>query len=256
VKSAASHRYTGGLASGGLNQGGRMTKVLIGCPVRDRGWVIHRHLEALKKIRVPEGVEVEFLYVLNDSTDNTKDILEQYGVPYVEYNTGREGYTRQKYNPANYGHLAEIRNYFIDRFLETDADYLFSIDSDIIVPEEALEVLLADDKDIISMILCNQPGDMPRRAHNVMNEDPSGMMVHILSYPLEQVFPCDLTGACYLIKREVLQAGVRYAQDPQGEDIPFCRQAKRLGFGIFCDSRVKPIHVMYPGVELIAGYTP
>lgn len=229
-------------------------QIVVGCPVHDRGWILERHLQSLMKMLVPEDVELNFLYVLDHCEDNSREILERYHVSYLTYQDQTPHYSRHRYDPSSYGHMADVRNYLIDAVLQTEADYFLSVDSDILVPQDALNTLLEDDKDIVSMILCNQPGNLPRPAHNVMREGPSGNMVHIFDYPKDQLFSCDLTGACYLIKRQVLDAGVRYAQNPQGEDIPFCRTAKRLGFEIWCDSRVKPIHVMYPGVEVIAGY--
>lgn len=229
-------------------------KVVIGGPVRNRGWILQRHLDALKAMVIPEGVEVAFFYLLNDSTDNTGEILLENDIESVAYNTNHNsGSVRGQYSYAN---LAELRNAFMDMALayHPDATHILSIDSDILVPSDALQKLLEDDKDIVSMLLCNQP--MPiyvRRAHNVMNEDHNGVMQHIYDFPMDEVFPCDLTGACYLIKREVIDAGCKYANDRQGEDIPFCRDAKARGFGIFCDSRVRPIHVMYEGKEIVAG---
>lgn len=229
-------------------------KVVIGGPIRNREWILQRHLDALKAMVIPEGVEIEFFYLLNDSTDKTLEILQQNGIFYLINNTEHHsGWVRGKYS---YENLAYLRNCFVQTALEEfhDATHILSIDSDILVPSDALQKLLEDDKDIVSMLLCNQP--MPihvRRAHNVMYEDSNGIMQHIYDFPMDEVFPCDLTGACYLIKREVIDAGCEYADDRQGEDIPFCRNAKSMGFGIFCDSRIRPVHVMYEGQEIVAG---
>lgn len=215
-----------------------MKKVLIGAPVRNRGWVLQRHLNALL---TQKGFEKEFLYIVNDSVDNTEEILKKNNIPYITYNlNSKRGHKRGQYS---YENLAILRNKLLDEFLKTDCDYLFSVDTDVIIPEkDSIKQLIDDNKDIISMLIRNHPKIF---AHNVMengrhlNEIPKG------------VFPIDLTGAVYLIKRKVIESGVKYGAGRSGEDEIFCKQAREKGFGIYCDSRLKPIHAYDKGVDLI-----
>ncbi|KGP77942.1 MULTISPECIES: hypothetical protein [unclassified Paenibacillus] len=61
-----------------------------------------------------------------------------------------------------------------------------------------------------------------------------------------------MTGAVYLIKREVIEAGVRYGSHPIGEDAPFCEHAQQLVYGLYVDTRHRPVHAYEEGVELVA----
>ena len=229
-----------------------MTKVLIGGPIRDRDWVVQDHLNHLKNMIIPDGVETDFLYILNDSIDRTEDILKENQIPYLVHNTHSDsGSVRGRYQFEN---LAILRNFFLEEFLRTDATHLLSIDSDILVPDFALRELLDDDLDIVSMLISNQSLSIEqKRAHNVMYADAGGIMQHIYDFPMDQIFPVDLTGACYLIKREVIEAGCTYRYNVQGEDIPFCKDAKAKGFSIYCDSRIRPIHMMSPAHAILGG---
>lgn len=222
-----------------LSEGGEMVaKVFIGAPVRNRAWVLPRHLEALLN---QDGIEKEFCYVVNDCDDNTQEILEHYGINYVIHNLGKTyGHIRGQYSIRN---LAILRNRLIKEFLQSDCDYLFSVDTDVIIPKGSLKRLIDNDKDIVSMVIRNHPSFM---AHNIMVNGR-----HLPLIP-EGLIPVDVTGAVYLIKRRVIEAGVRYDYHVQGEDVAFCEKAKKLGFEIYCDTRLKPIHAYAEGVDLIA----
>ncbi|MCP1421782.1 hypothetical protein [Paenibacillus xylanexedens] len=214
-----------------------MKNVFIGSPVRNRAWIMERHLQSLEQ----QAVQKHYMYILNDSEDQTEHILDCHQIPYLTHNLGRTyGYIRGQYS---YHHLALLRNMLLDEFLKSDCDYLFSIDTDIIIPEGSLRQLMDNDKDICAMLIRNHP---KLKAHNAMIGGK-----HISEFKAG-LFPVELTGAVYLIKREVIEAGVRYGSHPTGEDAPFCEQARRLGFELFVDTRLRPVHAYAEGVELIA----
>jgi hypothetical protein len=54
----------------------------------------------------------------------------------------------------------------------------------------------------------------------------------------------DMTGACYLIHRRVLDAGVEYGFHHQGEDPYFCCMAQDYGFRLYCDYTLTADHIM------------
>ncbi|MDK8192517.1 hypothetical protein QP794_20740 [Paenibacillus sp. UMB7766-LJ446] len=214
-----------------------MANIFIGAPVRNRAWIMERHLQSLKQ----QKVDKRFFYILNDSEDQTEQILNDHQISYMTHNLGKTyGNLRGQYS---YHHLAQLRNILLDEFLKSDCDYLFSIDTDIIIPEQSLERILENEKDICAMLIRNHPR---LKAHNAMI---GGKHVQKFS---EGVIPVDLTGAVYLIKREVIEAGVRYGSHPIGEDAPFCEQAQQLGYGLYVDTRLRPVHAYEEGVELVA----
>jgi len=215
-------------------------KVMVGAPVRNRAWVLPRFIEAIKKQDIP----FETCFIVNDCVDNTKELLDQAGFTTVLHNlNSNHGHVRGEYSLRN---LALLRNVLLDKFLESDCNYLFSIDTDVIIPEGSIRKLVEADKDIISMLIRNHPTFM---AHNILINNE-----HLPQIP-EGIISIDVTGAVYLIKRHVIEQGVRYDYSPLGEDIPFCEEAKRKGFGIYCDTRLKPIHAYGEGVDLLAVTT-
>lgn len=231
-------------------------KIAIGCPVRNRAWVMPEYLAALEAIDCPNKV---YLFLENDSTDESLQTLKQFpfSSPMVVrmHNTGNADWDRGDYSVNHYANLAAVRNAFIDFFLEgssgpvewKNADYLFSVDSDVIVPPEALQRLVefADENTIVGAAISNIPGQP------LDGSTPGNFMVkhqcllmHPKPYPLAGIMDVDVIGAVYLIPRKALEDGVRYAPNSQGEDIPFCQQAQEKGYrlrvvlDLVCDHRM------------------
>ena len=78
-------------------------------------------------------------------------------------------------------------------------------------------------------------------------------------YPKDSLFEVDAAGmGCMLVKTKVLKDIAGYYKtifEPQnliGEDIAFCQRAKKLGYEVWCDSRIKCGHV---GVSIITEDT-
>lgn len=227
-----------------------MLKVMIGCPLRDRAWVLPRYLDCLQKLDKSQ-CQVQYAFIINDCSDHSPRILAGFAhgqpelVKLIEKNYDAPGgYRRGQYN---FGRLAQLRNLLLNIFLQSDCDYLFSLDSDILVPANTLTQLLTDDCDIISALVCNGHEIGDDGIYNILKRENDGSYVHIRNFPRDRVFPVDCTGAAYLIKRAVIASGVRYSSQRGGEDVAFCEDAANRGFNIFCDGRLECLHLMREG---------
>jgi glycosyltransferase involved in cell wall biosynthesis len=232
-------------------------KIMIGCPVRNRAWSLTYYLTSIKRLAYPES-RLEFCFIINDCIDETPQILEDFArrengrVRLIYYDLGQKyGHLRGQYN---FSQLARLRNRLLEAFLESDAAYLFSVDSDILVPVDSLSLLLQDDCDIVSALVCNGEEVGDNSIYNILVKDAAGNLVHCRDFPRDRVFPVDCTGAAYLIKRKVIASlGIRYSSDDGAEDIGFCRQAQEKGIGIFCDGRIECIHLMREDTTLLSS---
>lgn len=221
---------------------------MIGCPVRNRAWILPAYLQALTELEYPED-KLKFCFIVNDCQDNTRLILEEFTrasrspVRVRECNHSRPGgYKRGFYKLSR---LAELRNILLQEFLESSCEYLFSVDSDILMPPHSLSILLEDSCLMVSALVCNGHEVGDPGLFNVLNRDDDGGYRHLREIPEKTLFRVDCTGAAFLIAREVIEKhGVRYAAGRGAEDIGFCEQASRMGLEIFCDSRVEGLHVM------------
>jgi len=222
--------------------------IMIGCPVRNRDWILPKYLKCIYEIDYPKEKIIP-CFIVNDSTDNSEKILNdfmiEHGHEYKDFiiyikNLGQVEDKRQyEIRQKIYHSLAKLRNRLLNCAIDKNVDYLLSVDSDILVPPHILKNLLADDKDIVAAQIWNDSG---QKYPNIMIEK-NGKFVHYFDFPKQSLFKCDVTGAVYLIKKKVLNS-IRYEYHKQGEDVGFCLSARNKGFEIWVDSRVQCKHIM------------
>lgn len=235
--------------------------VMIGCPVRNRAWVLPRYLEHLDRLDYPRQ-RLQYCFIINDCIDRTAKILDDFAArpgiraqliyagkavsaPVVSFPSATTG-SNQPEQRGRYSlsRLAFLRNLLLAAFLASDCQYLFSVDSDILVPPRALRELLDDNCQVVSALVCNghQLGDT--RIYNILRREQDHYE-YIREFPRDSVFPVDCTGAAYLIRRDVIEDyHVTYSAKKGGEDIGFCENAALQGVRLYCDGRLECQHIM------------
>lgn len=238
--------------------------VMIGCPVRNRAWILPRYLEHLAGLDYPRHL-LEYCFIINDCSDHSAEILDEFAArPGIRAQlihadnkpvsaaalsfgasstAGRSipGHARGRYSLSR---LAALRNILLEAFIASDCQYLLSVDSDILVPPQTLRELLADNCQVVSALVCNghQLSD-PDIYNNLRRVGDHYEFIRY--FPRDRIFPVDCTGAAYLIGRDVIEDyGVRYSAEKGGEDIGFCESAVRQGIGLYCDGRLECQHIM------------
>lgn len=226
-----------------------MIKVMIGCPVRNRAWILPRYIESLQNLDYPEEL-IEYCFIINDSSDNSFNILSDFAgqtkqqVKILTKNFGDKKTLNEKRGIYSFFHLSILRNHLLNAFLKSKCDYLFSVDSDILVPPNSLKLLLMDNCDIISTLVPNGELLNDENLYNILNFT-QGRWKHIRIFSRDRIFKVDCTGAAYLIKREVIEKyELRYSSLYGAEDIGFCKDANSKGFDIYCDGRIECKHIM------------
>lgn len=127
-------------------------------------------------------------------------------------------------------------------------DYLFSVDSDIVLPRNALSRLLSHDKDIVSGLYIQRKHnihalELYRNGINVPYNDIKGL-------GLVEVDSCGF--GCVLVKSNVIK-DIGYPQfvyksaidhkDTVSEDTYFCHKAKELGYRVYADTFIQCNHI-------------
>lgn len=225
-----------------------MNRVMIGCPVRNRAWILKEYLQSLVDIEYPEDC-IEYCFIINDCIDETPYILEDFakrqtGVVHLIYENSSvsSGHLRGEYS---FPRLAYLRNCLLREFITSKCDYLLSVDSDILVQTDLLKKLIKDNCDIISCLVCNGHEIGNLAIYNILYKNKKGEYSHMTNFPRDTIFKVDCTGAAYLIKRHVIsEYGIRYSAFYGAEDIGFCESAINNGLEIYCDGRIEAKHVM------------
>jgi len=230
-------------------------KVLVACAVRNRGWILPYFIKCILNIDYPKKC-LGFLFILNNSTDDSKSILENL------YNIHKNDYCSFKIIEKNYGELAEdtrigsrthiypiladLRNYMVEEFLKSDCNYLFQIDSDILAKPNILKELLDLNALASSAVISNDYGRGIISNCMYIYGTRSTDIKHVNLNELPDVFECDLSGACALYKRELLEKGFKYKNGPMGEDVDFCFQLKETGVKFKRKKGLVYEHIMKP----------
>lgn len=169
-----------------------------------------------------------------------------------------EAYRSGEYGIAVYPTICvspvdNARNEVVKEFLKSDCTHLLFIDSDTIPPQDAIDKLLAHDRDIVTAITPIIEHDEKKQNNgangfykkwNAVTLDEKFTMPNI---GLVQIKGCG--SSCILIKRKVLETmeapwyRFLYSADDGrevtvGEDVHFILKATKLGFKAYADTSI------------------
>lgn len=219
--------------------------IMIGCPVNNRAKILPQYLSHIFDLEFPKDI-IHLSFVVNGpQNDSTYELLLEFKKKFQKLykditivNIHNE-YTDSRNVGRNYSNIANMRNTWLSTRTKED-EYIFSVDSDILISDWTLMRLISHKKDICSALVKNL--DMgPIRVYNIRGDPNDGFDIIEPTGKLLEVY---LTGACYLIHKNVIDSGVAYGYHEWGEDVIFCNEAKRRGFGIFCDTGLTTEHIM------------
>lgn len=227
--------------------------VTIGCPVQNREDTLPLYLEHIRNLIYKKG-NIQLAFLINNSTDATYDILKTFREEYINdyrdisvwdipmLNGGFVDRNRRR-GIKEYEYFANIRNIWLN-MVSPESDWVFSVDSDILVTETTLAMLKRHDKDICSaLILNNVTAYNHYNIQLIRGEQGHFTILTDMDYEFKEgVIPVDMTGACVLMKKEAI-GNTKYRATSQGEDFGFCEDLSKKGVGIFCDTTLRPEHL-------------
>ena len=149
------------------------------------------------------------------------------------------------------------RQYLAETAVAEGADYILWLDSDMVFSTDFLVDMMntiKEGKDFVSALYFKRkPPFSPVLYKTIrMGITPEdGISEEYLDYPENQVFEIDACGfGGVLMKIQVVKdiiAREGHTFSPilgYGEDVSFCIRAKRAGYTLWCDSRIKMGHIM------------
>lgn len=143
--------------------------------------------------------------------------------------------------------------------VETDSDYLFMIDDDMMCPNDMFEKLFAHNVDIVgALAFTRNAPHKPVIYSCVEGYDPVSKKDYfinhaVMNYPKDSLIECDAVGfGAVLIKTWVIKkmreddGNLFMSTCGTGEDIFFCYKAKKVGARVFMDTSCKQGHISHP----------
>lgn len=253
-------------------------KILIGAVVRKPPQVLRAWLQTLawQRFRSPAPT-LDLAFITNFAptdafADDAKAVLAQSGAEIVDVPAPAGDYgdtpqTRAWTGPA-FTRMAQLKNELIQRALDTNADYLFLCDADVLCDPYTLQSLLDQDAPIVSAVYwTNWQRPVPGMT-TFQHAGPQVWLRHPYYLDDERYSEGEFRerlvkrqrtrvrglGACTLISAEALRAGVSFARVDalppgpmsEGEDRHFCARAQRLHIPMFADPWPDVYHAYHP----------
>jgi hypothetical protein len=221
-------------------------KILIGAPVRQSEEVFKEYLKSLDNLEKP--CQVDRFFYLHNSPDLAKHLKpDEYmlATSKDEYKTDE---TTHHWKQANLQIVTYFKNELLKRTVEGGYDYFMLVDSDLILHPKTLISLLEADKPIVAEAFWTrwQPENEPMP--NAWDLDQSSVFKDSHDrWKQPGIHRVGGTGACILIHRSVIEAGVNYNMlynlSLWGEDRGFCVRAVAMGYEIWLDTHYPAVHL-------------
>jgi len=258
-------------------------KILIASPVQQKPEILRMFLYTVRHVRKPEGCEAHFLFVDDNEQEESSALLRQFQASHPNVKIVRSE-QRMRYvtddsthywTEDNMERVGRMKDGIIREAIEGGYDYVWFIDSDLLVHPDTLINLLQADKEIISCVFWTKwredgvpmpqvwqsdqysmvKARSPARSDKAKQAAEAAAFLEMLKKP--GVYEVGGLGACTLVRRSALLRGVRFAYIPNlsmaGEDRHFCIRAAALGIGLYADTRTPAYHLYRPA-DLEGGY--
>lgn len=249
-------------------------KILVGSPVRQKPQILKEFLESLQRLK-QEHYQLDFYFVDDNNLEESRELLKSFakrercridrGAPAASYVCNEKTH---HWKDEQIWKVASYKNRMIDRARDLGYDYLFLIDSDIVLHPKTIDQLILDDKEIVSNIFWTKwnPDTPPLPqvwlydTYSPFDGKPAKEETVQFIQQLEKpgLYEVGGLGACTLINKTALNKPISFNQIKNvsfwGEDRHFCIRAASLGIPLFVDTHHPAFHI-YRESEL-AGVGP
>lgn len=248
-----------------------MSKILIGSPVRQKSSILKEFLAGLGDAE--KGSHQIAYYFIDDNCDIlSSKMLEIFGRKSNAIITkgslifkSENQYEEHNWKADIFEKVATFKNAIIEYCINNEFDYLFLIDSDIVIDKRTILQLLSDNVDIVSNVFWSQwRKNDPLTAQCFWIPDLYLQYIEFgVPRPTEEadkiridmneqlkvpgLYKVDGLGACTLISRKALEKGVNFTAIPNlkipGEDRHFCIRAGVAGIDLYMDTVYPAYHI-------------
>ncbi|REB05494.1 glycosyltransferase [Sporosarcina sp. BI001-red] len=249
-----------------------ISRVLVGCPVHQKPAILKEFLTSLQRLHQPK-IELTFLFFDDNQDELSKQLLTQFANENQNVTVRSSNYNDDYLSDENTHYwnehlvwkVANMKDQIIQHALEEDYDYLFFVDSDILLYPQTIEHLISSEKDIISEIFWTkwqtEAHEQPQvwisdvytqweqvRGEHLSDEEKNTRYQEFLQkMRTPGIHQVGGLGACTLISKKALKAGVNFKEIRNlsfwGEDRHFCVRAAALGFPLYVDTYFPAYHI-------------
>lgn len=247
-----------------------MKRVLIASPVRQKENILREFLWSLEQLET-DGLEVWYAFI--DDCEVESRLLKEFAARRGRVQILRgdaSGFYRRDETTHHWSEdliwkVAEYKDRLLGIALEQGFDFVFLVDSDLVLHPKTLKHLVALNKDIVSEVYFTRwTPEMPplpqvwvahdyrlyhkRRGEELGAEEIARRTQEFLeTLKKPGTYRVGGLGGCTLISREALRRGVSFKEiynlDLKGEDRHFCIRAAALGLELYADTHYPAYHI-------------
>ena len=125
-------------------------KILITSPVHQKENIFKEYLESLNHLKIPKDSKIHKLFWLHNCPELKQYLNENEYIEVLnDITLEKEKEQQKQWKIENYKIVAEMRSAALKYARENNYDYIFSVDSDVLLHPYTLLLLLYDNKDIV-----------------------------------------------------------------------------------------------------------
>ena len=249
-----------------------MIKILICSPVHQKPKILREFLHGLSKLKLANedlNIDAHFFFIDDNEDPEASEMLDNFKQKHPQVRVEKNTYGNV-YNPSSHVWRDEViikvarnKNKFLDYARENEFDYIFLIDSDLVVHPQTLLHLASANCEIISEVFWTswQEGtmEMPQvwlydmyefTSDKSLSQEAKTQKCHDFIHMLKNAkgfYPVGGLGACTLVSKSALAKGVSFEKIYNltfwGEDRHFCIRAAALGIKLIASTYYPPLHI-------------
>lgn len=255
-------------------------KVLIGAPICQEPIILHCFFLSLKRLVIP-GFEVYYHFIDDNHELQSKELLAGFAkevnnvtIEKADNEAGKQIYRNHNWTQSKIWKVADFKDRIIARAREEEFDYLFFIDSDLLLYPQTVGHLIDTGKEIVSEVFWTKwtatskehpqvwLSDVYTQYEKALGEKISAEEMEIRKgaffdkLRVPGLYEVGGLGACTLISKSAMEKGASFKLIKNlsfwGEDRHFCVRANALGIDLFVDTHYPAYHIFRMG-ELPGG---
>lgn len=252
--------------------GNSKKRVLVGSPIYQKPAILKQFLKSLYQLQ-QTNILISFIFIDDNQDEQSKQLLQALSSSNSNVNVYPSNHSdiylsddRTHYwNEQLVWKVASMKDHIIQYALDQDYDYLFLIDSDILLHPETIEHLISSGKDIISEIfwtkwqpeaheqpqvwLWDEYIQWEQKRGEKLTDEEKGLRYQEFLQKMRTpgIYEVGGLGACTLISKKAMQKGVNFKAISNlsfwGEDRHFCVRAAALGIPLYVDTHFPAYHI-------------
>lgn len=207
-------------------------RILIAAPVNQKEEIFKEYLNSLNNLIIPKNYSVNKFFYLHNSPILTKYLANsEYELIYDDSEILKENNKQKIWTQKNFNALYQMRTALLRKAAQEKYDYLFTVDSDILLHPKTLITLLKDDKNIVGNMIWTKMNNNQIGA--ICGKDEEwGAYLNLKQFETPGLYPVGWTCACLLISSKIFNnLNISYypifGVDNTGcEDYAFCLRVK------------------------------